>query len=277
MALTAARAIVKDVARTRPAAVAGTFYPGHRRVLASVIDAFIGSATRQNGRPKALVVPHAGYNYSGPIAASAYAQLREPWPTRVVLLGPAHFEPVKGMALPGAEAFSTPLGEVPVDAAAVTVLAGMPGVVTSTAAHAREHSLEVQLPFLQRVLPTFTLVPLAMGQAGMEDVTRVLEALWGGEETLVLISTDLSHYLPCEMARALDQATALSILACDPAIASDQACGAEGLRGLLQVARHRNLSVEQLDLRNSGDTAGDPARVVGYGAFAFYEGARHDP
>ena len=150
---------------------------------------------------------------------------------------------------------------------------GKPSVVLSPAAHAREHSLEVQLPFLQRVLPFFTVVPLVVGHAGVDEVARVLDLLWGGEETLVVISTDLSHYLPYEQARSVDEGTARAILARDPAIAPAQACGAEGLRGLLQVARRRGLVVVQLDLRNSGDTAGDGSRVVGYGAFAFYEGA----
>jgi len=258
--------------RVRPAAVAGTFYPGRRRELESSIDRMLASAVRQRGRPKALVVPHAGYIYSGPVAASAYAQLRAPFPTRVVLLGPSHFEPLRGLALPGAEVFSTPLGDVPVDAAAVDALVQFSCVVTAAAAHQWEHSMEVQLPFLQRVLPRFTVVPLAVGQARVDDVASVLDLLWGGDETLVVISTDLSHYLPYESARTVDAGTARSILARDPAISDDQACGSHGLRGLLRVAHRRNLSVAQLDLRNSGDTAGDRSRVVGYGAFAFYEG-----
>ncbi len=265
------RVHTRDAHTTRPAAVAGTFYPGHRRPLEATVDELLGAAVQRAGRPKALVVPHAGYVYSGAIAASAYAQLRDPLPTRVVLLGPAHFEYVRGLALPGADSFATPLGEVPVDAAAVDVLAPLPCVVVEPAAHRREHSLEVQLPFLQRVLPTFTLVPLAVGEVQVEEVESVLDALWGGDETVVIISTDLSHYLPYDEARTVDRATAASILAGDRDIAPDQACGADGLRGLLAVARRRGLSVEQLDLRNSGDTAGDRSRVVGYGAFAFYE------
>ena len=219
------------------------------------------------------MVPHAGYVYSGPVAASAYAQLREPLPTRVVLLGPSHFEPLRGLALPACRAFQTPLGVVPVDAPAAAVLAELPWVVESSEAHAQEHSLEVQLPFLQRVLPSFSVVPLAVGRATVDEVAQVLELLWGGDETLVVISTDLSHYLPYAMARQLDAQPARSILASDEAIDDDQACGAYGLRGLLHVVRHRGLRAAQLDLRNSGDTAGDRSRVVGYGAFAFYEGA----
>lgn len=258
----------------RPAAVAGTFYPGLRRALESSVDAYLSEAVRRERRPKALVVPHAGYVYSGPIAGSAYAQLRAPLPTRVVLLGPAHYELVRGLALPACEALETPLGEVPVDTEAAAAALRLPCVVESADAHAREHSLEVQLPFLQRVLPFFHLLPLAVGRASAAEVAQVLEALWGGEETLVVISTDLSHYLPYEAARRADAKTARAILARDPEVGHDQACGADGLRGLLEVARRRGLAVEQLDLRSSGDTAGDRGRVVGYGAFAFYEGAR---
>jgi len=268
------RADLKDSPGIRPAAVAGAFYPSHRRTLESSIDQMLRSAVRFGRRPKALVVPHAGYIYSGPIAASAYAQLRAPLPTRVVLLGPSHFAHVRGMALPVAECFSTPLGTVPVDAVAVAALAHQACVVVSPAAHEREHSLEVQLPFLQRVLLHFTLVPLSVGQARADDVARVLDILWGGEETLIVISTDLSHYLPYDSAQAMDSDTARAILACDATVTDDQACGSHGLRGLLQLAHRRKLSVVQLDLRNSGDTAGDRSRVVGYGAFAFYEEAQ---
>ena len=264
----------KSRPRVRPAAVAGSFYPGHRRPLETSIDELLAAATRQGGRPKALVVPHAGYIYSGPIAASAYVQLREPFPTRVVLLGPSHFDPVRGMALPDADFFSTPMGDVPLDAATLDAVTHLAGVETSASAHQWEHSLEVQLPFLQRMLPHFALVPLSLGRPSIDDVATVLDALWGGEETLIVISTDLSHYLPYDAARAIDQATARSILACDPAIDDEQACGSYGLRGLLQVARRRHLTAVQLDLRNSGDTAGDHSRVVGYGAFAFYEGTQ---
>jgi AmmeMemoRadiSam system protein B len=265
--------MLKDMARLRPAAVAGSFYPGQRRALEAEVDELLGSATRLDRRPKALVVPHAGYVYSGPVAASAYAQLRVPLPTRVVLLGPAHVEPLRGLALPGVDAFATPLGDVPLDVAAMASLSPLPYVAVNPAAHSREHSLEVQLPFLQRLLPSFTLVPLVVGQASAAAVASVLDVLWGGAETLIVISTDLSHYLPYDIARTVDEATALAIRSCDPDIAPECACGGAGLRGLLQVAGRRNLAITQLDLRNSGDTAGDRSRVVGYGAFACYEEA----
>lgn len=264
---------VKNSPRVRPAAVAGSFYPGHPRTLETDIDAMLSAAIPQGRRPKALVVPHAGYVYSGPVAASAYVQLRAPFPTRVVLLGPSHFEPVRGMALPRADSFSTPLGEVPVDAAATDIVSRISGVETSASAHQWEHSIEVQLPFLQRVLPRFSLVPLSVGRPPIDEVAAVMDALWGGDETLFVVSTDLSHYLPYNAAKRMDQATARAILAEDPAIDDEQACGSYGLRGLLHVARRRHLAAVQLDLRNSGDTSGDRSRVVGYGAFAFYEGA----
>jgi len=259
--------------RVRPAAVAGSFYPGHRRSLEALVDEMLAAATPRAGRPKALVVPHAGYVYSGPIAASAYVQLRDPFPTRVVLLGPSHFEHVRGMALPRATLFGTPLGDVPVDTAAADFVSRLAGVETSASAHQWEHSIEVQLPFLQRVLNRFSLLPLSVGRPHVDDVAAVIDALWGGDETLIVVSTDLSHYLPYRAARTIDERTARSILSTDPAIDDEQACGSYGLRGLLQVAHRRHLAVVQLDLRNSGDTAGDRARVVGYGAFAFYEGS----
>lgn len=257
----------------RPPAVAGTFYPGLRKTLLASVDELLHAAKPKGARPKALVVPHAGYVYSGPIAASAYAQLQAPWPTRVVLLGPSHFEPLHGLALPGCTAFETPLGVVPVDTLAKAVLQDLPFVVESSEAHAHEHSLEVQLPFLQRVLAAFSVVPLAVGRASVEQVAQVLKLLWGGDETLIVISTDLSHYLPYAKAQEIDARTARLILAADASLGDDQACGASGLRGLLTVAKNRGLRAAQLDLRNSGDTAYDRSRVVGYGAFAFYEQA----
>ena len=258
--------------RIRPPAVAGTFYPAGRDRLAAEVDRFLDAVPAPAGRvPKALIVPHAGYVYSGPIAASAYARLLGAGtrPARVVLLGPSHFVDFSGLALPEAEALATPLGLVPVDAEAARA---HPRVLAAEAPHRREHSLEVQLPFLQRLLGDFTLVPLVTRRASLYEVAAVLDALWGGPETLILLSTDLSHYLSYDEARAVDGQTARQILALDAAgLDGEQACGAVGLRGLLEVARRRGLDVEQLDLRNSGDTAGDRDRVVGYGAFAFYE------
>jgi MEMO1 family protein len=237
--------------------------------------------------PKMLLVPHAGFRYSGAIAAQAYGQLK-PWRERirrVVLLGPTHRVAVRGLAAPSAQAFDrvavrglaapwarafeTPLGRVAVDSAALAALAALPQVGTSDAAHAQEHSLEVQLPFLQRALGAFTLVPLAVGRASAEEVAEVLERLWGGDETLIVISSDLSHYLPYAQAQAKDRATVDRILRLDPALDHEQACGATPLAGALLAARAHGLGARLLDLRNSGDTAGDRARVVGYCAIAF--------
>jgi AmmeMemoRadiSam system protein B len=263
---------------TRPAAVAGTFYPSSPHLLASEVDALLRQAEppADGRRPKALIVPHAGYRYSGAIAASAYASLR-PFTAeirRVVLIGPSHRAYFQGVALPEADAFDTPLGPVAIDGDAV---ARIPGVPRLAAAHAREHALEVQLPFLMRMLERFSIVPLVAGEASGEEVAAVLDALWGGPETLVVVSSDLSHYLPYASAQRIDRATADRILALGPPpIVSDQACGALPVNGLLVVARRRGLHPALLDLRNSGDTAGSEDEVVGYGAFAFYEEASRD-
>lgn len=266
-----------SAAAVRPAAVAGTFYPRSPAALREEVVRLLGAAPPAGERrPKALVVPHAGYVYSGPVAATAYAQLRAPGPPveRVVLVGPAHHVPVAGLALPEATRFETPLGELPVDEAGARRALQFPQVVRNAAAHGLEHSLEVQLPFLQEVLGSFAVVPLAVGRASPGDVAEVLEALWGGGETLVVISTDLSHYLSYDEGRALDRRTARQVLALDAeGLEWEQACGRAGLQGLLVVARRRHLAIEQLDLRSSGDTGGDRHSVVGYGAFAVHEPA----
>jgi AmmeMemoRadiSam system protein B/AmmeMemoRadiSam system protein A len=255
------------------------FYPRDARELqrevADLIDGVENFAPRF-GHPKALIVPHAGYIYSGPVAARAYDELgaARGIVKRVVLLGPVHRVPVRGLALPGVEAFDTPLGRVPVDAEAVRLLAPYRQVVTSVAAHAAEHSLEVQLPFLQRMLGEFALVPLAVGEARPQDVREVIERLWGGPETLFVISTDLSHYHPYEEARAIDQATLARIAAFDIDINHEEACGATPLNGFLAAAKAHGLSIRLLGACNSGDTAGGKDRVVGYSAFALYEGER---
>ena len=263
----------------RPPAVAGLFYAGEAGALQRELDDALAQARPVSpgepaGPPKALIVPHAGYIYSGPVAASAYRRLDalRGRVCRVVLLGPCHRVPVRGLALPGVDAFATPLGQVPIDREAVAVLADLPQVVVSAAAHAREHSLEVQLPFLQRALDEFTLVPLAVGDATPAEVAEVLERLWGGDETLVLISSDLSHYHGYAEAQAIDGATVTAILggAAGSALDHEQACGATPIAGLLQVAHRRGLVPRLLDLRNSGDTAGDRSRVVGYAAIAFF-------
>ncbi|HEX9942609.1 MAG TPA: AmmeMemoRadiSam system protein B [Thermoanaerobaculia bacterium] len=262
------------MASVRPAAVAGLFYPGDPRELSSMVAGFLRDAPADGGpAPKAVIAPHAGYVYSGAIAGSAFRTLAAAAEAirRVVLVGPAHYVPIRGLALPGHQRFATPLGEVTVDPQGAQAALRMPQVRIVPEAHAREHSLEVELPFLQSLLGEFEVVPLVAGEASGEEVAEVLERLWGGPETLVVISSDLSHYLPYESARQVDRETADEILALEGPLHSRQACGAVPINGLLEAARRRGLVAELLDLRNSGDTAGDPSRVVGYGAFAFHE------
>lgn len=263
----------------RQPAVAGTFYPGTASTLKHDVTTLLAAAkTAPLGKlPKAIIVPHAGYIYSGATAAAAYACLSagRGQITRVVLLGPVHRVPVRGLALPGAEAFATPLGNIPVDQSAVTLLSTMPQVVTSTASHAGEHSLEVQLPFLQSVLGDFSLIPLAVGDATPEEIAEVLDALWGGPETLIVISSDLSHFLPYATACAVDQQTAQRILELHGPLTHEQACGGTPINGLLLAASRHHLQPLLLDLCNSGDTAGDKNRVVGYASFAFMEASDH--
>ena len=261
----------------RPAAVAGMFYPGDARALATEVDDLLGSVEQtapRLGYPKALIVPHAGYIYSGGVAARAYDELAAARGSvrRVVLLGPTHRVAVRGLAAPGVEAFATPLGPVRIDRDAIASVRELPQVVINDAAHALEHSLEVQLPFLQKVLGDFALVPFAVGAASIEQVAEVLERLWGGAETLIVVSTDMSHYHSYERARAIDGATIERISRFATDIDHEQACGATPLNGLLLFSRQKNLSLKLLAACNSGDTAGGKDRVVGYSSFGLYEG-----
>jgi len=247
--------------QVRPPAVAGSFYPADREELAAEVVRLLAAAA-PGPAPKALIAPHAGYVYSGAVAASAFRRLQGAPITRVVLLGPAHYAYLRGAALPAARSFATPLGEVSIEE---------PDLPRDGAAHEREHSLEVEVPFLQVALEAgFTLTPLVVGDADPDDLARILDALWGGPETLIVISSDLSHHLPYAAARRADAATAEKILALR-AVAHGDACGAAPVNGFLAAAGERELRAELIDLRNSGDTAGDRSRVVGYGAFAFYE------
>jgi AmmeMemoRadiSam system protein B/AmmeMemoRadiSam system protein A len=267
---------IKSATSSRPPAVAGMFYPDDPTDLQREIQRYLGmvhAPAAEAPVPKALIVPHAGYIYSGPIAAQAYARLRPlaGRVRRVVLLGPVHRVPVRGLAVPSVDRFETPLGAIDIDRESLARLADLRQVVASDRAHAQEHSLEVHLPFLQQVLGRFALVPLAVGEATPDDVAAVLARLWGGAETLVVVSSDLSHYLPYAAARAMDRATVDTMLALAPTLDHQQACGATPVNGLLALAHRRGLRVELLDLRNSGDTAGDRRHVVGYAALALYE------
>lgn len=256
----------------RRPAVAGMFYPGSPSELRSTVEELLREAPRDRGpAPKAVIAPHAGYVYSGPTAAFAFQALAGLRLERVVVLGPAHRVPVRGLALPGADAFATPLGEVPVDTEGAGEVSGLPQVVTSPEAHAPEHSLEVELPFLQVLFPEVRVLPIVVGDADGQEVAEVLDRVWGGPETAVVISSDLSHYLPYDVARRVDRETADEILALEGPLHSRQACGAYPINGLLVAGRRRGMAPRLLDLRNSGDAAGDRGRVVGYGAFAFSE------
>ncbi|MGC8668482.1 MAG: AmmeMemoRadiSam system protein B [Chthonomonadales bacterium] len=263
------------MAGTRMAAVAGLFYPGTREDLERLVTALLKEADCSlYDPPKALIAPHAGYIYSGPVAAHAYACVAPLRNTvrRVVIVGPAHTVPIRFLAASSADYWDTPLGRVPLDGAANQRLAEVPGVQFFDRAHSSEHSIEVHLPFLQVVLERFTLVPLVAGDTTEADVELALDAVWGGPETLIVVSSDLSHYHDYDTARRLDLATAEAIEKLSPAqIAPDRACGSIPIRGLLRLARRRGLRVHRLDLRNSGDTTGTYRRdrVVGYGAWAF--------
>ncbi|MES2207647.1 MAG: AmmeMemoRadiSam system protein B [Pseudomonadota bacterium] len=277
----------------RPAAVAGTFYPSDPHQLATMVDTLLNQAIKQLAQaeqleegadlssqlstssvfPKVLIVPHAGYIYSGAIAATGYAQC---WPKRehicrIVLLGPAHRVHLEGIASAGVEAFATPLGQMQVDSAAEAMIQDLPPVWVCPEAHEYEHSLEVHLPFLQRLFPHASCIPLVVGDTSPADVAQVLEALWGGDETLIVISSDLSHFLTYATACKKDRLTCEAILNYSETIHPEQACGCMPLNGLMHLAKKKSLQPKLLDLRNSGDTAGDKSRVVGYASFGLYE------
>ncbi len=256
----------------REPAVAGMFYPEDRQTLQRDIDRLLTENPCQGGLPKALIVPHAGYIYSGPVAARAYNLLRPHAALikRVILLGPSHRVALEGLALPGSDIFRTPLGDIRIDRQSAARLLDLPQVQELPLAHAQEHSLEVQLPFLQTVLRAFTLLPLVVGRCTSAAVAEVLERVWGGSETLILISTDLSHFHDYRQAQQLDQSTSELICKLREPLGGEQACGCYPLNGLLRELKRRTMEVQLLELKNSADTAGSKHRVVGYGAYAAY-------
>lgn len=254
----------------RRPAVAGLFYPAEPETLRERIATLLNQAVPRGAEAKALVVPHAGIQFSGPVAARAYAGLERSRGAirRVVLLGPSHHVHFDGIAASSAEAWETPLGRVPISHEAVETALSLPAVSTLDAAHQREHSLEVQLPFLQLTLTDFELAPFVIGDASAEQVSLVLETLWGGPETLIVISSDLSHFHNAAAARRLDAETARLIDSRQlDQLDARRACGFRGIQGLLSAMSRRNLHIECVDLRNSGDIAGGTERVVGYGAW----------
>lgn len=262
-----------EVSLIRQPAVAGFFYPANPADLSSVIGKMLEDAPiTESQAPKALIAPHAGYIYSGPIAATIYKTLlpHKDRISRVILLGPAHRVGFRGMALTNFEKFATPLGLIPIDREAISTVLGLPAVNIYEHAYDMEHSLEVHLPFLQTVLSNFNLIPCVVGDADPNDIAKLLISLWGGPETLIVISSDLSHYYDYETAKKLDNQTTNSIIKLDPnGIRDNQACGRLPVKGLLLAAAQMQLKAKILDLRNSGDTAGDKKRVVGYGAYYF--------
>jgi len=256
----------------RKPAVAGMFYPGDHDELAAMVQGFLNDVPMSPDLPKAVIAPHAGYIYSGPVAASIYARIATARDRikRVVLLGPSHRVAFQGVAASSADYFDTPLGKIRIDKQALHDLSGLPQVQILDEAHVQEHSLEVHLPFLLTVIDDFQLVPLVVGDVNYSEVAEVIEQLWGGDETLIVVSSDLSHYHDYRTAQMMDRQTSDAIEALDAdAISYDQACGRVPVGGLLLAARQHGLRAHTLDLRNSGDTAGARDSVVGYGAYAF--------
>ena len=254
----------------RQAAVAGLFYPADPRELSHMVSELLDAASPSSVEPRALIAPHAGYVYSGPVAASAYRQLRarpQSW-RRVLLLGPSHRVAFAGLALSSAERYATPVGEVAIDTGAYRELLRLPQVTVLDQAHAQEHSLEVHLPFLRAVLDDFLLIPVVVGDATSDEVAEVIESFWDQLDVLIVVSSDLSHFLDYETANRVDRETTLAIESLDRDISPQQACGCRAINGLMKIAHDHALDVTTLDLRNSGDTAGDRSRVVGYGAYA---------
>ncbi len=258
------------MSQIRQPAVAGAFYPDTPKQLKALMKHYLDAVEPAAKTPKAIIVPHAGYIYSGPVAATAYARLKAAATTisRVVLLGPSHRVGFTGLAVTHADQFATPLGNIPVDTDKTTELLRLPFVHYLDQAHTQEHSLEVQLPFLQLLLDSFTLIPVVAGEADPEQVCQLLEQLWGGTETLIVISSDLSHFHNYVTAQRLDKQTSENIQTLQyEKLDFDSACGRVPVCGLLAYARKHHMQVKTVDLRNSGDTAGDKSRVVGYGAY----------
>jgi len=257
----------------REPAVAGMFYPAGASQLKQDVGVLLRDAVTQSGPvPKAMILPHAGYVYSGPVAAGAYRLLSPARQDirRVVLIGPAHRVYLEGMAVPTHDGFVTPLGTVSIDRMTIAEISKLPGVCVSYAAHKDEHSLEVQLPFLQTVLEDFELVPIVVGQCAPALVATVVDAVWGGPETLIVVSSDLSHFLSYNQAKQIDANTCRQILSKATTLSGEEACGAHAINGLMQAGHCRDLRVEAVDMCNSGDTSGDKDRVVGYGAFILH-------
>jgi AmmeMemoRadiSam system protein B len=261
------------MAKIRYPAVAGQFYPGEAEQLKRSVEGYLANSVEAAGKPpKAIIAPHAGYIYSGPIAGTAYSYLAQANGNvkRVVLIGPSHRAATRGLAASAAQAFATPLGRIPLDRDSAQLMEPLKQVSVFEDAHTREHCLEVQLPFLQTLFSDIEIVPLVVGDASPTEVAEVLDKLWGGRETVVVVSSDLSHYHDYATATRLDKETSKGIEGFQM-ISEGQACGRRAINGLLHLAKQRQMRVRTVDLRNSGDTAGPRDRVVGYGAYVFWE------
>ncbi len=265
----------RPASAVRPPSQAGRFYAADSTELRGEVEGLLADVPPTDlASPKAVIAPHAGYVFSGPIAASAYAAFRPQADAvrRIILLGPSHHATFQGFAIPSCAAFSTPLGNIPLDLETLALMAQRSDVRELDSAHIPEHSLEVHVPFLQVVFAEFQLTPVLVGQASVAETSRLLDSLWNGHETRVIVSSDLSHFHDYRTAQALDAATAKQIEGLSgEELTGEDACGFRAIRGLLAIARRRGMTCRTLDLRNSGDTAGGRDRVVGYGAFALHE------
>jgi AmmeMemoRadiSam system protein B len=260
----------RNKGNVRRPAVAGTFYPGEPAALRRTTAGFLATARRATAvGVRAIIAPHAGYVYSGPVAGEAFAAVKGLRGNlrRAVVIGPTHYVSFRGIAAPSATAFTTPLGEMPVEVEAVEEVASLPQMLVDDTPHRPEHALEVELPFLQTNFGALPIIPLVVGRASGEEVAEILAQLWDAD-TLVVVSSDLSHYHDYATAKRIDADTAAAIEGLDErSIGAERACGYLPIRGLLIEARRRGLAVHRRDLRNSGDTAGDRSSVVGYGAW----------
>jgi len=264
----------------RSAAVADLFYPANSKELEALVSRNLKEASAalpaSLGTLKAVIVPHAGYIYSGQTAAFAFASMVPTEIQRIVLLGPSHRVAFYGMAVPDCDAFETPLGLVQIDPELMQKALTHPDVQINATAHAQEHSLEVQLPFLQLVLDQFRLLPICIGSVEADAVAELIESFWYDDTTLFVISSDLSHFHSYQEANSIDQLSIDMILQQQSGFNHQQACGATGINALLKVADRHHLKAQLLDYRNSGDSAGDKESVVGYTSIAFYSDAQSD-
>ncbi|MDH5654459.1 MAG: AmmeMemoRadiSam system protein B [Spirochaetia bacterium] len=255
----------------RESAVAGSFYPDEKKHLADLVDSYLSGEDKKNPLPEAIIVPHAGYMYSGAVAGKGYTSIKQLDIKNILIIGPAHRVYVNGLAIPDCDAFVTPLGKISVNKELYPELVKLPFISINDEAHKDEHCIEVQLPFLQRLFTSFQIIPVLAGNADEEQIQTLFD-LTSGKIDLIIVSSDLSHYNSYETAKNLDRNAANSIEALDPfSLESEQACGSRPIKGLLLYAKRAGLKVKTLVLQNSGDVSGSRSSVVGYGSFIFYK------